>query len=195
MVLLLLVSQVRANIPIDWIHGTVTSEPVSVTFGITVYSFDFQADSSTFNGQIDQSSTNLTCLWLSQPTVGATYNFSGVLISDNSSGMPLGAFFVSSVNSALANTTSGNGTDWTWTFRQIWSMLGTIGNLLATLVVQMVQAATGYNLGTFAASLLVLFVLGAFYLFLGKHLPWYIDLIGFFLFIAVTSTLFSAIVG
>jgi hypothetical protein len=180
-VCLLLVSQIRADIPLDWIHGTVTSEPVSVTYGITVYSFSFQADQSSFNGQVDTSSTNLTCLWLSQPVNGNTYNFSGVLISDNSTGMPLGAFLVSSVNQPGSNQTSnpGNVSDWTWTFRQIWNALSTVGKLLSTLVMQIVLATTGYSLTPFLASLLVLVLMGAFFMFLGKHLPWYIDLLGF----------------
>jgi hypothetical protein len=186
LLLMLLVSQVQAQN--TWIYGTVTSDPVSVTFGITVYSFSFQVDSSSETLDSD----NLTCLWLSQPTIGNSYNFSGVLISDNSSGMPVGAFLVSGVNLGPSDILQ-NATDWTWTFRQIWTALSTVGSLFATLMVQVVQAATGYSLSPFLASLLVLMLMGAFFLFLGKHLPWYIDLIGFIVFIAVGSSLFSTL--
>jgi hypothetical protein len=191
-VMLLLLFVVQARAQNTWIYGTVTSEPVSVTYGITVYSFNFQVGSSsqTFN------SSNLTCLWLSQPVKGQTYNFSGILVSDVNGSLPIGAFMVYSVNPTATpnnNQTGGNQTDWTWTFRQIWNALSTVGKLLSTLVIQIVQATTGYSLTPFLASLLVLVLMGAFFLFLGKHLPWYVDLLGFIIFIAVGSTLFSSL--
>jgi hypothetical protein len=176
--LVLLVGQASAQA--TWIYGSVMSAPVQVTYGTaTFYSFSFTATSS---GET-LPSNSLTCVWMSDPVNGQTYNFTGQIVVDSSSGVPLGFFLVTGVNSNSGSNSSG-------IVHTIWSGLVFLGASLAGLIVQAL-ANGGYSLTPLIAGILLLLGLGTVFSFLGKIFPWYVDLAGAVVFLAISAFVLS----
>jgi hypothetical protein len=180
---LLMVARVDASSV--WIYGAVTLNPTSITYGLTVYSYGFNVSSSS-DPSIQGS---LTVVSLFEPQQDRNYNFSGYFVLDNSSGLPIGVFYATSINE-VSNGSSNGLTD---TAKSIWSSLAAVGNLFVTLMIQAVQVTTGYQLSQLLGGVLVILVLGAFFLFFSKRMPWYMDLLGFIVIAAVISNLLSSL--
>jgi hypothetical protein len=172
----------RVSAASDWIYGTVASAPSSVTYnGATMSLFSFNVSSSS-NPTI--TGTILVVTILAAPQMSQTLNYSGSLITDISDPMLVGAFLASSINGVTFNGTG--------ILTQVLNAFVTFGNILTTEVVQIVQMTMGYSLTPLYASLLLLAVLSGFFMFFGKHFPWYVDILGFVVFI---SLILSAAVG
>jgi hypothetical protein len=118
-----------------WIDGTVTSSPQSMSFGLSVWVFDFNVESSS--GTL---SGNVTCLMLtfgnSEPHMNDHYNFTGMSLEANDT-IPFNAFFVTGVNTnnetVNGNETSGN--EWITGLQTIFDVISGIGKQIVTSIV------------------------------------------------------------
>jgi hypothetical protein len=181
--LLLFVSQAGAQS--GWIYGTVASAPVQVTYGFVMYTFNFQVSASSES----LVNSSLTCVWVDEPVQGQTYNFSGGLVADNSSGVPLGVFLVSSVNTNA--TASSNET----ALVQVWSDMAQLGGLIVNAVAKFIVSSTGYSLSPMIAGVAVLGFMGLVFSFLGSHLRWYVDLVGLFIALSILAYIAPLVIG
>lgn len=94
-------------------------------------------------------------------------------------------FFLFAVG--LANGSSHG--DWIQTLKDLWALLGDIGKMLVTLIVEAFEALFGVKLPSWTVSLVVVGLLSYTFLKVFKRLPKIIVVIVFFVVVAVISSL------
>lgn len=168
-----------------WVYGNVSTVPTETEYmGVTHYQFSFTVTSSDANWiteyplelSVYAPLTVMTNIVLSQ---GQNLKLTGYTDEN-------GFFVVTLVN--------GEGEmAWITTLKALWTLIGNVGKTLVTLIIQVVEAFTGYQLPSWTVSLILVGLMAFLFLRLGKKLPMIFLVILFFVCVAVISHLITTL--
>jgi len=176
-------SPVQAVSSSFWIYGTVTTTPYVSTYNNLTYSeFNFSVSSS--NATWLGAPVNLTVVIPTNLLVGIalvvnqTLNMTGVV---DVVGVPSGYFVCEAVNQASM--------DWLESLKALITLIGEIGKLVVTVIVQVIGAAFGIVVPSWAVTLAVLAATAASLVFWFKKLPKLLAIIFLVLIISLIVSL------
>ena len=134
LILIFYVGEARADS--EWIDGIITSNPQSMSYGVSVWVFDFNVESTS--GTL---SGNVTCLLMTfgnaEPHMNDRYNFTGMALESNDT-IPFNAFFVTSINTNETSTDgneTSNTNEWITGLQTVFDTMSGIGKQIVTSIV------------------------------------------------------------